>query len=186
MVFRQILRNGKFYFTNLQNLFFKIVEMEGHKNIFEEFYFRANGWFQTFLTRISFFIHYYDLFGVYMVFEKYRHVYPKLAMCDFYPENNFGKIRPKNESILADFARLGLFLVQYFFTIYFPRDDYLVWSNFENKVWDQPMRDTTVSRCILAYFFIFGVCQKWLILMCTLEVVHVLESARQERRFVDF
>ena len=43
MVFRQILRNGKFYFTNLQNLFFEIVDMEGHKNIFEEFYFQTNG-----------------------------------------------------------------------------------------------------------------------------------------------
>lgn len=58
-----------------------------------------------------------------MVFEKYRHVYPKLAMCDFYPENNFGKIQSNNEAILVDFARLGL---------YFPRGNYLVvkfWVN---------------------------------------------------------
>ena len=61
-----------------------------------------------------------------MVFEKCKCVKllflsPILAMCDFYPENHFGKIRPKNESILADFARLGLFLVQYSFYYLFSK-----------------------------------------------------------------
>lgn len=58
-----------------------------------------------------------------MVFEKCSHVHPKLAMCDFYPEHYLGKTRSNNDAILADFARLGLF-VYGTLLLNFPRDDY--------------------------------------------------------------